>query len=46
MSDNSSSQSPQESNTFKSIIKELTQPFIDLFHASRALWGINLSYLA
>ncbi len=45
MSDNSSSQSPQESNTFKSVTKELTQPFIDLFHASRALWGINLSYL-
>ena len=45
MSENSSSASPQESNTFKSISKELTQPFIDLFHASRALWGINLSYL-
>ncbi|HUI64954.1 MAG TPA: MFS transporter [Bacteroidota bacterium] len=24
---------------------EVTQPFIDLFHASQALWGINLSYL-
>ncbi len=24
---------------------EITQPFKDLFHASRALWGINLSYL-
>ncbi|MGA9120826.1 MAG: MFS transporter [Bacteroidota bacterium] len=24
---------------------EITQPFIDLFHSSRALWGINLSYL-
>ncbi|HUI09335.1 MAG TPA: MFS transporter [Bacteroidota bacterium] len=24
---------------------EITQPFIDLFHANRALWGINLSYL-
>ncbi len=45
MSDNSSSQLPQKSNTIKSISKELTQPFIDLFHASRALWGINLSYL-
>ena len=45
MSDNSSSQSPQESNTAKNIIKELTQPFKDLFKASRALWGINLSYL-
>jgi MFS family permease len=45
MSDNSSSQLPQESNTVKSIVKELTQPFKDLFNASRALWGINLSYL-
>ena len=26
-------------------IKEVTQPFKDLFKASRALWGINLSYL-
>ncbi|NQV13219.1 MAG: MFS transporter [Parcubacteria group bacterium] len=25
--------------------KEITQPFIDLVHASRALWGINLGYL-
>ena len=45
MSDISPSQSPQESNTVKSIVKELTQPFKDLFKASRALWGINLSYL-
>ena len=26
-------------------LKEISQPFIDLFHASQALWGINLSYL-
>ncbi|HXX64099.1 MAG TPA: MFS transporter [Bacteroidota bacterium] len=26
-------------------LHEVTQPFIDLFHASQALWGINLSYL-
>ena len=26
-------------------IREITQPFIDLFHSSQALWGINLSYL-
>jgi POT family proton-dependent oligopeptide transporter len=25
--------------------REISQPFIDLFHASQALWGINLSYL-
>lgn len=24
--------------------KEITQPFVDLIHAPRALWGINLSY--
>ena len=29
----------------KSILKELTQPFVDLWHASRALWGVNISYL-
>ncbi|MGD9328576.1 MAG: MFS transporter [Cyclobacteriaceae bacterium] len=27
------------------IIKELVQPFIDLFHTSRALFGLNLSYV-
>lgn len=26
-------------------IKEITQPFKDLFKSSQALWGINLSYL-
>ena len=25
-------------------LKEITQPFIDLAHAPRALWGINLAY--
>jgi proton-dependent oligopeptide transporter, POT family len=30
---------------FQQTIKEITQPFKDLFKASRALWGINLSYL-
>lgn len=43
MSDNSNQS--QESFSFKNIGKELIQPFIDVFHASRALWGINLSYL-
>ena len=33
-----------ETNTIKSITKELTQPFIDLIHASRALWGVILAY--
>lgn len=30
---------------FKNITKELTQPFIDLAHTSRALFGLNLSYV-
>jgi MFS family permease len=28
----------------KSPLQEIIQPFIDLFHAPRALWGINLAY--
>jgi len=30
---------------WNNIIKELIQPFIDLFHTSRALFGLNLSYV-
>ena len=26
-------------------LKEITQPFVDLLHAPRALWGINVAYL-
>ena len=26
-------------------LREITQPFIDLVHAPRALWGINLAYV-
>ncbi len=29
----------------KGPLKELTQPFIDLVHAPRVLWGVNVSYL-
>lgn len=32
-------------NILRKTWSEITQPFIDLFHASRALWGINVSYL-
>jgi dipeptide/tripeptide permease len=32
-------------NILKHTLREITQPFIDLFKASRALWGINISYL-
>ena len=28
----------------KSPLREITQPFVDLVHAPRALWGINISY--
>ena len=29
----------------KSPLKEITQPFVDLMHAPRALWGINIAYV-
>jgi MFS family permease len=29
----------------KSPLREIIQPFVDLVHAPRALWGINLGYL-
>ncbi len=35
----------QQENIFRKTLSEVTQPFIDLFHASRALWGVNLSYV-
>ena len=35
----------QQQNIFRKTLTEVTQPFIDLFHASRALWGVNLSYV-
>ncbi|WKZ71809.1 MAG: MFS transporter [Ignavibacteriaceae bacterium] len=34
-----------KTNLFSQTLKEITQPFIDLMHAPRALWGINVSYL-
>jgi len=36
------SDTPEEKKT---PLREITQPFIDLVHAPRALWGINLSYV-
>jgi MFS family permease len=41
---NEPTSSPSENLLLKSL-KEIVQPFIDLVHASRALWGINVSYL-
>jgi proton-dependent oligopeptide transporter, POT family len=29
----------------KSPLEEIVQPFVDLVHAPRALWGVNLAYL-
>ncbi len=31
--------------TPKNPLKEIVQPFVDLVHAPRALWGVNLAYL-
>jgi POT family proton-dependent oligopeptide transporter len=39
------SEQKAKGSLFKNIIKELTQPFIDLAHTSRALFGLNLSYV-
>ena len=35
----------ENTNDKKSILNELTQPFIDLAHTSRAMLGLNISYL-
>ncbi len=35
----------QNGGAAKKIIKELTQPFVDLAHTSRALLGVNISYV-
>lgn len=32
-------------SAIRQTLREITQPFTDLFRASRALWGINVSYL-
>ena len=34
-----------EYNFFDSIVMDLSQPFIDLVHTSRALLGVNISYV-
>jgi proton-dependent oligopeptide transporter, POT family len=35
----------EKEGILKQTIREITQPFKDIFNASRAMWGINLSYL-
>lgn len=37
--------SREEFSSFDNIVLELTQPFIDLAHTSRALLGVNISYV-
>lgn len=37
--------SPHEKSFFENIVMDLTQPFIDLIHTSRALLGLNISYI-
>ena len=37
--------SPDPGQTPKSPLQEIIQPFVDLVHAPRALWGINLAYV-
>lgn len=41
----SNDQKNDEAVKGKKILNELTQPFIDLFHTSRALFGLNLAYV-
>jgi POT family proton-dependent oligopeptide transporter len=45
MSDDQSAVAAAEVSVIHKTIREVTRPFIDLVHASRALWGINLSYV-
>ncbi len=35
---------PEQNSILRKTLKEVTQPFIDLIHAPRALWGVNLAY--
>ena len=45
MSDQPAVSVPVEEGVLAKTFHEVTQPFVDLIHASRALWGVNLSYL-
>lgn len=45
MSDERPTKTSDKENIIRKTISEVSQPFIDLVHASRALWGVNLSYL-
>ncbi|HTR98630.1 MAG TPA: MFS transporter [Bacteroidota bacterium] len=45
MPDSETAGAAGEVSVAQQTFNEITQPFIDLFRANRALWGINLSYL-
>lgn len=45
MADENSSETRSDAGVVRKTVHEVVQPFIDLVHASRALWGVNLSYL-
>ena len=45
MSETQTTENVQKTNIFKQTIQEVTQPFKDLFKSSKAMWGINISYL-
>lgn len=45
MADLNTTNPPNEESVIQKTLREISQPFKDLFKASRALWGINLSYL-
>jgi len=36
---------PASTETPQSPLKQIAQPFVDLIHAPRALWGVNLAYV-
>ena len=38
-------QNQQAEGVLRKTWNEITQPFIDLVHAPRALWGVNLAYM-
>lgn len=40
-----SDQQSKSNGVIQQTLKEVTQPFIDLFKAPRVLWGINVSYV-
>ena len=47
MSDESSASAPAEPAPIEKPdpFKEIVQPFVDLIHAPRALWGVNAAYM-